>query len=212
RAPVAKPGRVLNRDELARLLPVLRQSPRPHAPAMLFMLLTLARREEVCDARWEHVDLAEKVWVIPETKNGIRHHVPLSRQAVALLTALRQEGARPADRVFSVGRRSPVAGGETRAPLGNWDRETKLIQQASGTSGWHRHDLRRTGATRLGELGVMPELIQAALNHIAIRSHLAVVYNRSRYRPQVAAALQQLADWYSGIETEVAARLGPEPV
>ena len=78
--------------------------------------------------------------------------------------------------------------------LGNWDRETKALQEASGTEGWTRHDLRRTGATMLGEMGELPDIIEAALNHVSIRSPLAATYNRSRYRPQVAAALQRLAD------------------
>jgi integrase len=90
----------------------------------------------------------------------------------------------------------------TGAALGNWDRETKALQEASGTKGWTRHDLRRTGATMLGEMGELPDIIEAALNHISIRSALAATYNRSRYRPQVATALQRLADTLDGIEAE----------
>ncbi len=92
----------------------------------------------------------------------------------------------------------------TGAPLGNWDRETKALQEASGTAGWTRHDLRRTGATMLGEMGELPDIIEAALNHVSIRSPLAATYNRSRYRPQVAAALQRLADALDGIEAGAA--------
>ena len=85
----------------------------------------------------------------------------------------------------------------TGAPLGNWDRETKAVQEASGTACWTRHDLRRTGATMLGEMGELPDIIEAALNHVCIRSPLAATYNRSRYRPQVAAALQRLVCRYA---------------
>ena len=52
----------------------------------------------------------------------------------------------------------------------------------------------------LGEMGEMPDIIEAALNHVAIRSPIAATYNRSRYRPQVAAALQRLGDALDGIE------------
>lgn len=45
----------------------------------------------------------------------------------------------------------------------------------------------------LGDMGELPDIIEAALNHVEIRSTLAATYNRSRYRPQVAAALQRLA-------------------
>jgi len=89
---------------------------------------------------------------------------------------------------------------KTGAPIGNWDRETKALQEDSGTAGWTRHDLRRTGATMLGEMGELPDIVEAALNHVSIRSPLAATYNRSRYRPQVAVALQRLADALDGIE------------
>jgi hypothetical protein len=56
----------------------------------------------------------------------------------------------------------------------------------------------------LGKLGELPDIIEAALNHISIRSPLAATYNRSRYRPQVAIALQRLADSLDEIETRAA--------
>lgn len=55
--------------------------------ALKFLMLTMARPGEVQNAEWEHIDLDEKVWVIPEDKMKMRkeHHVPLSAQAVAIL-------------------------------------------------------------------------------------------------------------------------------
>jgi hypothetical protein len=52
----------------------------------------------------------------------------------------------------------------------------------------------------MGELGVAPEIVEAALNHAAIHSRLAATYNKARYRPQVADALQRLGDALDGIE------------
>ena len=89
--------------------------------------------------------------------------------------------------------RTPASrGGDGR--LVNWDRETKRLMEETGTAGWTRHDLRRTGATLLGEMGVEPHVIEAALNHAAIHSRLAATYNRARYLPAVRDALQALAD------------------
>jgi integrase len=159
---------------------------------MMMMLYTLARREEVGAAQWRDVDFDKATWVIPETKNGEPHVVPLSSKAVALLAGRRPVGASPSSLIFATA---------TGARLGNWDREAKAIQAASGTTGWTRHDLRRTGATMLGDMGELPDIIEAALNHVAIRSQLAATYNRSRYRPQVAAALQRLAAALDDIES-----------
>ena len=191
-APTVRRKRVLSRSELARVLPALRSSNRPHADCMLFLLLTLARREEACRAAWRDVDFENCCWTIPETKNGEAHIVPLSTQAVELLRALALRGALAGDLLFATAKMSS---------LGNWDRETKRVMAASETSGWNRHDLRRTGATMLGEMGELPDIVEAALNHVSIRSPLAAAYNRSRYRPQVASALQRLADALDSIET-----------
>jgi integrase len=192
---VQRRRRVLSREELGRLLPVLRSSTRPHAKLMLFLLYTLARRDEAASASWRDINFQAGTWAIPVTKNNEAHVVPLSQQAVTLLLSVRPDGAQPNDLVF----RAPPRGKRPGGKLGNWDRNTRTFQKASGTSGWQRHDLRRTGATLLGEMGVMPDIIEAALNHVSIRSPLAATYNRSRYRPQVAAALQQLANYYEAI-------------
>ena len=45
-----------------------------------------------------------------------------------------------------------------------------MLQEASGTAGWTRHDgPSRTGATMLGDMGELPDIIEAALNHVSIR-------------------------------------------
>ena len=166
------------------------------------MLLTLTRRQEAALARWRDVDMEARTWTITETKNGEPHTVPLSRQAMDLLRS-----RLPIDADGNLKRPDPdalVFSTSTGATLGNWDRETKALQESSGTGGWTRHDLRRTGATMLGEMGELPDIIEAALNHVSIRSPLAATYNRSRYRPQVAVALQRLADALDGIEAGAA--------
>ena len=190
-ATVGRRDRVLSREELAALLPVLAQSPSPYAKAIRFMLWTLARREEVGRARWRDVSLDAATWTILATKNGQPHVVPLPRQAVAFLASIKPTDAKPDTLVF---------GNRAGGPLVNWDREAKAIMTTSGTAEWTRHDLRRTGATMLGDMGELPDIIEAALNHVSIRSPLAATYNRSRYRPQVAAALQRLADALDRIE------------
>jgi integrase len=179
------------------LLPALTAggSADPYGRALLFMLLTLARREEVVAARWRDIDLGAAEWRIPETKAGRAHRLPLSRQAVALL-----RGSCPGNPGARVFRTPAKRGGDGR--LVNWDRETKRLMQETGTAGWTRHDLRRTGATLLGELGIEPHVVEAVLNHAAIHSRLAATYNQARYLPAVREALQLLADRLDGRAAE----------
>jgi hypothetical protein len=50
-------------------------------------------------------------------------------------------------------------------------------------------------------MGVPPHIIDCALDHTVIHSALHGRYSKARYRPQVAAALQQLADALDNIES-----------
>lgn len=188
-ATVKRRDRVLSAAELAAILPAL-QSGNAYQAALRFMLLTLCRRDEAAGARWRDVDLEAAEWRILETKNGKPHRVPLSRQAVALLRS-RGPGAAEAF-IFAA---------KNGGKLQNWDRSTKDVMETTSTEGWTRHDLRRTGATMLGELGIEPHVIEAALNHTSIHSQLAATYNRARYFDQVRTALQLLADRLDGIAT-----------
>jgi integrase len=197
--------RVISRDELTRILPVMRTSDSPYASALRLILLTAARRGEVEAARWQDVNFAEGTWTIPDPKNKQEHIVPLCRQAIDLLQARQPErwNRDPAEHVFTINGGRPIGNG--------WEKATKQIQAASETSGWQRHDLRRTAATMMGNLGVMPDVIEAALNHVTIRSKIASIYNKSRYRPEVADALQRLGDALDGIEQGAATVIALRP-
>ena len=189
KASAAKPrrDRVLSRDELARVLPALRADVSPCAAGLKLILLTACRRGEASAARWRDVDLAAGTWTLPMTKNGTEHVIPLSRQAIDLLRSLRPIDADPAALVFA---------SRAGKALDDWEGATERVQAASGTADWHRHDLRRTAATTMGMLGTIPDIVEAALNHATIHSPLAATYNKARYRPEVATALQLLADYY----------------
>jgi integrase len=70
------------------------------ARSLEFTILTACRSCEVINAQWEEIDLAKAIWTIPaqRMKAGREHRVPLSHQAVAILTALQQ--TRSSDFVF----------------------------------------------------------------------------------------------------------------
>ena len=57
------------------------------AKCLEFIILTAARSGEARGARWDEIDLGEKVWTVPaeRMKAGVEHRVPLSSSAVRLL-------------------------------------------------------------------------------------------------------------------------------
>jgi integrase len=65
--------------------------------ALLFTILTCARVGEIVGARWDEVDLKEKMWTVPATrmKSHREHKVPLSEPALELLQSLPTETGNP---------------------------------------------------------------------------------------------------------------------
>ena len=122
--------RVLTRDEVGKLLRAL--GSRGHGAAAQFMLLTAARREEVCGATW--AEIKDGVWTIPgarrkDTRPNARrakedHVLPLSRQAMALLNELGP--GEPDELVFP---------GERGARLSNWPRWSVADRATAGVRG-----------------------------------------------------------------------------
>ena len=59
---------------------------------------------------------------------------------------------------------------------------------------WTIHDLRRTAATRMADLGEAPHVIEAVLNHVSgQRAGVAGIYNRALYKAEKAQALSKWA-------------------
>jgi integrase len=84
-------------QEIPAFVAALKRDPRLAARALEFCIYTTSRSEEARAARWEEIDLDERLWTIPpqRTKSRRGHVVPLSQAAVGVLRAINQ-GARPA--------------------------------------------------------------------------------------------------------------------
>jgi integrase len=124
--------------------------------AQKFILLTLARREEVESARWADVCFNECVWT-KRVKGGRKVTHPLSKSAIELLKSLPGFPYRESDQL--------IFPNQELGPLGNWNRSKNMLQNLSSIEDWHRHDLRRTGATILVLMGVPAEVVDTLLSH-----------------------------------------------
>ena len=55
---------------------------------------------------------------------------------------------------------------------------------------WTIHDIRRSVATGMADIGIPPHIIEAVLNHVSgHKGGVAGIYNRSSYAAEKAAAL-----------------------
>jgi integrase len=78
--------------------------------------------------------------------------------------------------------------------LSHWHQKAKLDQHLT-IKPWRVHDLRRTLATRLCDLGIAPHVVEQILNHQSgHRAGVVGIYNRSSYANEVRAALALWAD------------------
>ena len=178
-APTRRRERVVSPTEIASIWPHLRAA---HGDVIKWLLLTGSRLNEAAGMVWGELDSDR--WTIPaeRAKNKLERTIPLSSTAIALLDG-RDQGA-PNALVF------PSERGKV---LSNWDRETKRLYRLSNTAGWHRHDLRRSVATLLGDIGFPPHVISVVLGHAHIAAGATAIYARSRYQREHADALNALA-------------------
>ncbi len=80
--------------EVGGFMVELRKQEGAAARALQLAILTAGRTGEIIGARWEEIDLSEKVWTIPAVrmKVGREHRVPLSVPALAILDELGKTG------------------------------------------------------------------------------------------------------------------------
>jgi integrase len=151
------------------------------------LLLTGARRGEVGGLRWSELNFDTGVWKLPaaRAKNGRAHEITLPAAALQILEEVPRRSGQ--DLVFT-------ARGNG---FGNWAANKKRLDSRLGQAAapWTVHDLRRTAATGMIDLGIEPHHVEAVLNHYSgHRSGVAGVYNQSTYAPQIKRALAIWAD------------------
>jgi hypothetical protein len=86
--------------------------------------------------------------------------------------------------------RSGVCCSDRPPPFSTWGKAKAALDQRGGVKDWTVHDLRRSVATGMADIGVAPHLIEAVLNHQSgHKAGPAGIYNRSSYVREVRAAL-----------------------
>jgi integrase len=162
------------------------------------LILTGQREKEVAGMHRSELDLGTGMWTLPSgrTKNKKPHVVPLSRAAI---NVIEQQPVITSHKGF-------IFGNDKGTSFSGFSRAKERLDDAIATanggepiSSWTIHDLRRTVATRMGDLGVQPHIIEAVLNHVSgHRKGVAGIYNHSVYAEPKRLAL---AAWASHVES-----------
>ena len=161
--------------------------------AVKFMLLTLVRKSEFIEAKWDEINFETAIWTIPKerTKAGRPHNVYLSQQALDILVAFKT--------CFSASSYLHPGRYETELPISSAtlnrviDATVKVIQKrGEDFAPLTVHDLRRTASTLLHEAGFNSDWIEKCLAHE--QRGVRAVYNKAEYADQRRTMLQAWAD------------------
>jgi integrase len=176
------------RDPSASELPMTR----PIALAIKLALVTGQRIGEVARIAIPELSLEVELpmWVIPgdRTKNGQPNRVPLSPLAVKLIGEARKLAGTTPWLFPNPSGQGPI---DAHAPT----RALARARKAIGLEDFRIHDLRRTAATQMAELGINPHTISLILNHVSARqgSITSKVYVQYTYDREKREALEAWA-------------------
>lgn len=218
--------RVLNDDEVKQLTGLLSNAGLQDASiaAVWIMLSSCCRVGEISRAKWANIDLKTGKWRIPpdDAKNAKEHTVYLSAFAIEQFKVLKNlavdEGGKlsawvlPAsnnDGHVCVKSLAKQIGDRQRGnakPLKNRTKLTSALILQRGK--WTPHDLRRTGATLMGRLGVRPDVIEKCLNHVE-QNALVRIYQRQSLEIEQAEAWRLLGERLELLTNNEAANVIP---
>ena len=159
-APDVNRERFLTLEEAQRLVASIEQDEnRLAAQAIMLLLLTGARRNEITFAKWEHIDWEKGTLQVPLSKSGKARSIALNGVAIELLRSIRASS----NGIYIVP--SPVTGRPSASLYFPWHR----IRVRAGLSDLRLHDLRHSFASFLVNNGVSLYVVQGLLGHANTR-------------------------------------------
>lgn len=160
-APDVQRERFLTPEETQRLIASINvDENRVAAQAILLLLLTGARRNEITHAKWDYIDWEKRSLLVPISKTGRPRTIALNGQALALLRAIAPIPGNPY--IFP----SPVTGRPSASLHFPWVR----IRERAMLDDVRLHDLRHSYASFLVNNGVSLYVVQGLLGHTQPRT------------------------------------------
>ncbi len=183
--------------------------------ALWICLGTLCRIGELLKSRWEHVDLADGTWTIPRenTKTGVELKVYLSTFALRQFKTLHQltsdspfcfpsraaKGDVAQHHVCVKSVSKQVGDRQTlfkrrAGPMAHRKHDNSLVLSNGSAGEWTPHDLRRTGATMMQQLGISLDVIDRCQNHVLAGGRVRRAYLHHDYASEKREAWAMLGD------------------
>ncbi|EIO4608171.1 tyrosine-type recombinase/integrase [Vibrio parahaemolyticus] len=137
-----------------------------------------ARTQEVRLSKWSEWDFEQGFWTVPKAHSKTNDKIvrPIPESLAPWLQELKATSEN-CDYVL----------GELKQPEAVSQKGRMLWKQLGHDENWTLHDLRRTFATRLNDLGVAIHVVEQLLGHTL--GGVIAIYNRSLYLPEKSKAL-----------------------
>ena len=180
-SPVRARDRVLSKSEIRDILTHARTYQNKFGQMLELLLLTGQRSGEIGALRGEWIDFERRTLTLPSeiTKNKRLHVMPLGPRAIELLSKHAESGL-----LFP--------GRGTDNPTRSWGPFKSRFDKRCKLPHWRIHDLRRTFATNLAELGVPVPVTEKLLNHVSgSTSGIVGVYQRYTYEKEGREAIER---------------------
>ncbi|CAH1387981.1 tyrosine-type recombinase/integrase [Candidatus Nitrotoga sp. M5] len=198
--------RILTKAEIKSLPEKLRTAKlaKSSVASIWVMLSTCCRVGEISRAAWKDIDLDGGIWRIPpeNAKNSKAHTIYLSHFAIQQFKELKilsgnsrwvLPGRLPDMHVCQKSLSKQIGDRQRgdKAPMKCRSLHTNALELPGGK--WTSHDLRRTGATTMGILGVRPDVIEKCLNHVE-QNKLVRIYQRQKLEVEQGEAWRLLGE------------------
>lgn len=189
--------RALKPDEICMFYTALFQNNSAKATklGLLLSLLILVRKSELCNARWEDINFKTGIFHIPQPKgfdnnkySSEAFDVYMSSQVIAILNELKSLAG---ESKYILPGRTPDK--TISRVVFNMAVNATLKRLPNEFGHLTVHDLRRTAASQLNNLGYNSDIIEKCLNHkmLGIRG----VYNKAEYEDQRRTMMQEWSDY-----------------
>lgn len=148
------------------------------------LICTGQRRSEIgsLQSSW----LQNDVLTIPAhvAKNGRSHSIPLS----------------PLSKTLAIGL---ATSRHSMKPYCAWSKPKKLLDEASGVTGYCLHDLRRSYVTNMARLGVPLPVIERLVNHVSGSfAGIVGIYQRHSFMPEMEKAVAAYEEYLGRLVSE----------
>ena len=171
-------------------------APKPYGNIVALLILTGQRRNEIASLRWDDVT-GTSITIRGEiAKNHRKHSFPIGQLVRDVLSTIPRTDS---PYLFPASRE--LVNGNPTTHFNGWSKAKRAFDATlDNVASYKLHDLRRTFATTLQQLGVAIEVREKLLNHVSgTQAGIAGVYNVYAYESEMKDAIAKYEAFMIGL-------------